>query len=333
MSVLLSRHTRRREFIALGGAAIAFPFSAAAQSVPVVGFLNGGSPEAFAEYVAAFRQGLSDTGYVEGQNVTIEYRWAGGQYDRLPALATDLVNQQVAVVVAAGGGTPVGRAAMALTSTIPIVFVTGDDPVKLGLVASHARPGANATGISLITMQLEPKRIELLRDLVPTIKTIGALVNPHFGPAEGQIRGVEAAARAASLRAVIVTASREEEFGHAFAMLLRENVGGLLVASDPFFNSRRNQLVSLARTHDLPTTYEWREFVVAGGLMSYGVSLPGAYRQVGVYAGRILAGAKPADLPVEQPTRLELVINAKTAKALGFEIPPTLLARADEVIE
>ena len=292
---------RRREIIRLLGGVIAtIPLGARAQqSLPVIGFLNGASPDAFAAYVAAFRQGLNSAGYVEGQNVAIEYRWAGGQYDRLPALAADLVNRQVAVIVATGGVPTVAPAAMAVMSAIPTVFITGDDPVKLGLVASYARPGANATGVSIITTQLEPKRIELLRELVPTGRTIGALVNPNNRLAESQIRAVKEVERAAGFRAVIVTASTEEEFSGAFATLIREKADGLMVGSDPFFNSRRDQLVALAHAHRLPTTYEWREFVVAGGLMSYGVSLPDAYRQVGVYAGRILAGAKPADMPVE----------------------------------
>jgi putative ABC transport system substrate-binding protein len=300
--------------------------------MPVIGFLNSASPETFAPYVAAFHQGLNDAGYAEGRNVVIEYQWAGGQYDRLSALAADLVSRQVSLIVATGGAV-VAQAAMARTSTIPIVFLAGDDPIKLGLVASLARPGGNLTGVGLITTELEPKRIELLQQALPAGKVIGGLINPKNVFASDRVRSVEDAARAAGQRAVIQFASTPSEIADAFAVFVREKIDGLYVGSDPFFNSQRQNLVSLAQAHRLPATYEWREFVVIGGLMSYGVSLTATYRQVGLYAGRVLGGAKPADLPVQQPMKLELVINLTTAKTLGLSVPPHLLAQADEVIE
>jgi putative tryptophan/tyrosine transport system substrate-binding protein len=324
---------RRRELIGLlGSTAVLWPLAGRAQQMPVIGFLNLASPETWAPYVAAFRQGLNDAGYVEGRNVVIEYRWARGQHDRLPALVDELVNRQVAVIVATGSSAP-ARAAKARTSTIPIVFTSGADPIREGLVTSLARPSGNVTGVVMITVDLEPKRVELLQQFLPDIKTIGALINPKNPSAPDQMRQVEDATRVAGQRAVILTASTEGEIADAFAACVREHVDALHVSSDPIFLSQRVQLVTLAQAHRLPATYEWREFAVAGGLISYGLSLPAAYRQAGIYAGRVLGGAKPADLPVQQPTKLELVINLKTAKALGLSIPPWLLAQADEVIE
>lgn len=325
---------RRREFITTGLAVIAAarPLKVEARTIPLLGFLNSASPDAFAAYLVAFHQGLDDEGYVEGRNLAIEYRWAQGQYGRLPQLAAELIARRPTLIVATGGSTT-AEAVKALTSTVPVVFLTGGDPVSLGLVKSHARPGGNLTGVTLMTAQLEPKRIELLRELVPTSRTIGALVNPTNIIAEDQVRLLQQAAKAAGQRLVIQTASTEEDFSAAFAALVRQRADSLVVASDPFFNTRRDKLVALAQRHRLPTSYEFREFAAAGGLMSYGTNLAAAYRQVGIYAGRILAGAKPAELPVHEPTTVELVINMSTAAALGLSVPPSLLIRADEVIE
>jgi len=334
---------RRREFITLvGGSVAAGALAARAQqsTMPVIGFLNSASPSEWAHLVAAFKKGLNEAGYSEGQNVAIEYRWAEGQYDRLPVLATELVRRPVAVLVATGGSIS-ALAAKTATATIPIVFNSGTDPVKLGLVASLDRPGGNATGVSVLTTELGRKRLELLRELVPNAKVIAVLLNPSYlthpaGVPSGaviQARDVEAVARAVGQQVLLLNANHERDIDAAFATLVEQRVGALLVGSDPFFFGRRNQLAALAARHVIPAIYEWREFAEAGGLMSYGPSVADAYRLVGVYTGKILKGAKPADLPVQQPTKVELVINLKTAKALGLTIPPTLLTRADELIE
>ena len=324
----------RRDFLTLIGGAATWPVVARGQqaAMPVIGFLNSASPDAFAPYVAGFLQGLREGGYTDGQNVKIEYRWGYGQYDRLPQLAAELVGQQVAVLIASGGE-PSVMAAKAATSRIPIVFGIGGDPVKLGLVASLGRPGGNITGVSLLTSSLEAKRLGLLVELMPDAAVIAVLVNPNYEQAESQKKEVQEAARNIGRQIFIVDASSDRDFDPAFTILVQQKANAFVVTADPFFNSRRNVLVALAARHRLPAVYEFREFAVAGGLMSYGTSLVGAYRQYGVYAAQILKGAKPVDLPVLQPTTFELVINLKTAKALGLTVPPTLLARADEVIE
>jgi len=327
---------RRREFITLlGGAAAAWPIAARAQqqAMPVIGLLHPTSLEAFFDRLRGFRQGLKDIGYVEGENVTIEYRWAEGQYDRLPELAAELVRRRVAVI-AATGGPPAAFAAKAATTTIPIVFLVGDDPVTLGLVASLARPGGNVTGINFFAVELAAKRLELLRELVPGVTRIAVLVNPASAEVtESTLRDVETAARAITPQMQIFNVTSSREIDAAFATLVRERVDTVFVSSGSFFADRRVQLVLLATRHAIPAIYPFRDFAEAGGLMSYGASLTDAYRQVGVYVGRILKGAKPADLPVAQSTKFELVINAQAARVLGLTIPPTLLARADEVIE
>ena len=300
--------------------------------MPVVGFLSTASPGPFAHLLAGFRQGLQETGFVEGRNLAVEYRWADGQYDRVPALVADLVRRQVAVLVTVGGEVS-ATAAKAATATIPIVFNTGTDPVKRGLVASLARPGGNATGVNIFTTELAEKRLGLLLDVVTTASTIAILLNANFETAVINARESETAARAIGKQVVIVTAVSEPELEAAFAKILQADPQALLVGSDPFFNSRRDRIVALAARHAIPAIYEWREFAEAGGLMSYGTSLIAAYRQQGIYAGRILKGEKPADLPVVQLSKFELVINLKTATTLGVTVPPGILAIADEVFE
>ena len=325
---------RRRKFIALLGGATAWPLAAHAQqpAMPVVGFLNSTSPSAWTHLVAAFRQGLSEMGYVEHRSVGIEWRWAEGRYEQLPALAADLVRRQVAVIVSTGG-VNTSLAAKAATTDIPIVFTTGTDPVTSGLVASLNRPGGNVTGVNMFVTQMEGKRLGLLHELVPTAALIGVLLNPASLSAQRQLKDVQEAARAIGQQIHIVHASSERELATAFMTLAKLRAGALLVGADSLLNSRRDDIVELAARHAIPAMYEQREHVVAGGLMSYGTSLSDGYRQAGVYTGRILKGEKPADLPVLQSSRFEFVINLKTAKALGIEVPPNLSARADEVIE
>jgi putative ABC transport system substrate-binding protein len=327
---------KRREFIAaLGGAAAAWPLSASAQqpAMPVVGLLNGTTPAEWAPFVAAVLRGLSEHGYVEGRNVLIEYRWAEGRFDRLPALAADLVNRRVAVIVASGGGAAVTRVAKEATNTIPIVFVVAGDPVRLGLVAALHRPGSNVTGINLLLSESGGKRLELLRELVPAATTIGWLLNPDSPPAAAEVRDVKAMADGLGLRTIILNARTESDVEAAFATLVERRAHALIVIPDATVLARRHQLAGLAARYQVPTIYPVRDFALAGGLISYGTSIVEGYRQAGSYVGRIIKGEKPADLPVIQPTRFELVINLKTAKALGLDVPPMLLARADEVIE
>jgi putative ABC transport system substrate-binding protein len=326
---------RRREFITLlGGAAAAWPIVARAQqsAMPVIGYLHLASAAPFARFVAAFKAGLKEGGYAEGENVTIEYRWAEGQRDRLPGLVADLVRRGVAAIATGGAEFP-ALAAKDATKTIPVVFVVGDDPVKLGIVSSLARPAGNVTGISLLTASLESKRFGVLREMIPKAQSIAALIDPSRVLAQTQIDELRAAAAQAGVRLSIVHAITEADFAPAFAQMVAQNVGAVQVCANPFFMARRHQLVALAARHRLPAVYEWRDFVEAGGLMSYGTDLADAYRQSGVYIARILKGATPSDLPVMQAVRFEFVINLSTAKALGLDVPPMLLARADEVIE
>jgi ABC-type uncharacterized transport system substrate-binding protein len=328
-------HIRRREFIVTLGSAAAWPLAVRAQqpAMPVVGFLHAGSPESSTHRVAAFRRGLNETGYFEGQNVAVEYRWAEGRYDRFSELAAELVRRQVSVIVTPGSPMA-ANAAKAATSAIPIVFAVGGDSVKLGLVASLARPGGNVTGVNFFVTELAAKRLGLLRELLPTAARVAVLVNPtNPTTAESTARDVQAAARTIGLQVRILSAGTIREIDAAHASLARERADALLVAGDGFFNSRRVQLAMLAVRHAIPATYSVREYAEAGGLMSYGTSLADTDRQVGIYAGRILKGAKPADLPVLQSTKFELVINLQAARMLGLEVPPSLLARADEVIE
>jgi putative tryptophan/tyrosine transport system substrate-binding protein len=326
---------RRREFISLlGGTAAAWPLAARAQqsAMPVIGFISSRSQKESTTVVDAFRQGLRDLGYVEGQNVAVEYEWADGQLDRLPTIAAHLVNRRVAVIVAAGGDRP-ALAAKAATSTIPIIFTGSDFPVKVGLVDSLNRPGGNVTGASLFTSELETKKFALLRELMPKASLIAILVNPSNPSAESDVQDVQSAAASVGQRISLLKASSEREIDAAFEAVVAERADALLVAHDPIFLSRREQFVALAARHGTPAIYEFREFVLIGGLMSYGSRITENYQLAGKYAGRILKGEKPADLPVQQPTKFELAINLKTAKSLGLEIPATLLARADEVIE
>jgi len=323
----------RRQFIsALGCAAFAWPFTARAQqpALPAIGFLDSRSPDIYADRLRAFSRGLKDTGYVEGENVTIVYRWAENQTDRLPALAAELVRRQVSVIATAAGGE---LAAKTATTTIPIVFITAEDPVKLGLVASLARPGGNLTGINFFNAELTTKRLALLRELVPGAARVAVLINPTNAANAEASRDVETIARATGLQTLVLNAGTSPEVNSAFATFSRERVDALFVAADPFFNVRRVQVVQLAARYMVPATYPSREFAEAGGLMSYGTSFSDTYRQLGVYVGRILKGAKPADLPVVQSSKFELVINAETARMLGLTVPPTLLSTADEVIE
>jgi putative ABC transport system substrate-binding protein len=324
---------RRDLLIVLGGVAVAWPLAAHAQqkAMPVIGFLASGSPISLAGFIAAFNRGLNETGYVEGQNVSIEYRLTEGRYDQLPALITELTDRKVDVIAVIG--TPTARSAKSTTSTIPIAFVIGDDPVASGLVASLSRPSGNLTGISTLNIELHPKRLELLAELVPRAELIALLVNPTGPQTERIIRQAKETARAMRLQLHVLEASTESEIDRAFATLDQLYVDALVSSSDPFFTSRREQLVARAARSAVPAIYQWREFVEVGGLISYGPSLSTAYRELGVYAGRILKGAMPADLPVQQSVKVEMIVNLKTAKALGLTVPPSILARADEVIE
>jgi putative ABC transport system substrate-binding protein len=326
---------RRREFITLLGGAAAWPLAARAQqpAMPVVGLVTGGSPEAAVRMGGGFRRGLNEGGYVEGQNVTVEYQWLDGQYDRLPSLMADLVRRRVAVI-ATPGSNPAALAAKAATTTIPIVFGVGGDPIELGLVASLARPGGNATGINFFVADIAAKRLGLLHDLVPKAVRIAVLINPaNASTAEATLRDMPEAARAIGLQIVVLNASTGLEIEAAFATLVRDRADALFVGADAFFNSRRVQLANMAARHAIPTAFAVREYVDAGGLMSYGTSLADVYRHVGAYSGRILKGARPADLPVLQSTKFELVINLQTARMLGLTVPDKLLVAADEVIE
>jgi len=326
---------KRRDFLGvLGGAAATWPLVARAQqpTLPVIGYFSARSSESDVPMLAAFRQGLNETGYVEGKNVAIEFRWGDGEYDRMPTLAEDLVRRQVAIIVTSGGEIS-AQAAKAATATIPIVFNVGADPVRFGLVASLNRPGGNLTGVTSFVRVLGAKQIGLLRELVATATVIAFLVNPNEPTAESQISDVQAAAREVGQQLIILRAGTESEIDAAFAAIVQQRVGALLVGAGPFFLTRAHKFVALAARHAVPAMYFRREFSEAGGLMSYGSNTAELYRQVGVYTGRILKGEKPADLPVQQPTKFELVINLKTAKVLSLTIPPTMLALADEVIE
>ena len=332
-SEVLGADMRRREFITLlGGAAVAWPLVARAQqpAMPVVGFLNSASPELYAHQLSAFRQGLKEAGYIEGRNVAIEFRWAENQYDRLPALAADLVRRQVAVIAV---NNPAALPAKAATSTIPIVFTVGSDPVALGLVASLNRPGGNLTGITSLNVEMGPKRLDVLHEPVPKATIIALLINPANPNAETMSSELHAAARTRGLQLHVLHASSGRDLDAVFAALVQARAGALLIGTEPLFIGLSEQLAALALRHAVPTMFQYREFVAAGGLMSYGGNVLDQFRQVGVYTGRILKGEMPADLPVQQATKIELIINLKTAKTLGIEFPPTLTGRADEVIE
>jgi putative ABC transport system substrate-binding protein len=325
---------RRREFITIiAGTAAAWPLPLRAQQPPqsVIGYLNGAAPKTFARLTAAFRQGLDEAGYVEGRNIAIEYRWAEGEYDRLPVLAADLVKRKVAVLVATT--TPASLAAKRATSTIPIVFAIGADPIAIGLVDSLSRPSGNITGVNNYLSDIGAKRLELLRELVPSVATIGILVNPNFPDAQSQSRDIQAAARIVGQQIHIINASSESELDAGLTVLQQLRAGGLIVTVDPFLNLHRDEIVALVARHRIPAIYFEREFVLAGGLMSYAPNLADGYREAGIYCGRILKGEKVADLPVLQPTKFEFVINRNTAAKMGLEIPPKLLALADDVIE
>jgi ABC-type uncharacterized transport system substrate-binding protein len=326
---------RRRKFVRLVGAAVVvWPVQGWTQQerVPVVGFMSARSPDDSAHLVPAFQQGLADDGFVDGQNVRVEFRWARGEYDRLPEMATDLVRRQVNVLVAVGGE-PSALAAKRATSIIPIVFGIGDDAVSAGLVESVNRPEANVTGATLLTTLMEPKRFGLLRELAPAVALVGILLNPTFPPAARQLKALEEAARSINQRVIVTRAANDAELNAAFIKLAEVRVGALLVAADPYFDVRRDRIIAFAQRQQLPAIYQCREYVVAGGLLSYGPSITDVYRQYGLYAAKILKGAKPAELPIWQPTRFELVINLQTARALGIKISDNLLSLADEVIE
>ena len=329
----MASYIRRRKFLATLGGAAAWPLAARAEqsAMPVIGFLNGGLPDGFAPMVGAFHQGLKETGYIESQNVAIEYRWAEGRYDRLPALAADLVGRKVTVLAATT--TPAALAAKAATSTVPIVFTTGNDPIKLGLVASLNRPGGNVTGVSNLIAELASKRLGLLRELVPRANVIAMLMNPNFPDGERQLRDVEAAVRALGLQLIVVRAGTDREIDAAFETIAHQGGDVLLVAVDPFLFARRDHIVALASRRAIPALYPVRDFAVAGGLMSYATDFADSYRQAGIYSGRIVKGEKPADLPVQQSVKFELVINLKAAKALGLSVPNSMQLLADEVIE
>jgi len=322
---------KRREFLGFTGAAVAWPVVAGAQQpVPVIGFLSAVSPGPYAQNLAAFRRGLRQTGFVEGQNVAIEYRWAEGNYDRLPTLVADLVQRRVNVIVSTGRTWPMAKAA---TTTIPIVALSGGDPIQDGLVSDLRRPGGNITGMALFAFSLGPKRLELLREMVPSAKLIAVMTNPNNRGAQADRKDVEAAASAVGQRIVVLDASNDNDFEPAFAAIVQQRADALLVMADPFFNSRRERLVALAAQHRIAAVYEWREFAELGGLMSYGSILTEALRQIGLYTGQILKGTNPADLQFQRASKIELIINLKTAKTLGITFPITLLGRSDEVIE
>jgi putative ABC transport system substrate-binding protein len=331
--MLLSRHTRRRTFIALLCGAAGWPLAARAQQplMPVIGFMSARSPSDSAYLVDAFRQGLLEAGYLEGETISIEYRWANGDYGRLPGLASDLLTQ-VLVLVAVGGDAS-AVAAKHATTTVPIVFGMGGDPIAEGLVASFNRPGGNATGFTLLTSQIEPKRVGLLHELVPSVSLLGALINPIFPPTAGQLEDIQTATRSIGQNLLVGRADNDAQLQTAFATFVEQRVGAVLVAAAPFFDTRREQIIALAAQHRLPAMYQFREYAAAGGLISYGPRIADSYKQAGIYAGRILRGAKPSDLPVVQPTKFEMVINLKTANALGLAIPNTMQLLADEVIE